>query len=87
MREIPSLEDFLREHRPLTPPPEERMLEAFRAVGFALSARAILLLSLVGAFVLAIFAMEGAKDGVWILGVYCVLVVLPMVFLETYKRR
>ena len=78
---------------PLAPTPRgpdptaAQMLAAFKAVGFALSGRLILLLTLVGAFVLAMFAMMGAAMGVWILGTYCVLAVLPMVLLETYKRR
>lgn len=63
------------------------MLAAFQALAFAVSARALLMLSIVGAFVLAVLAME-APDGMrlGILIAYAILVVVPMCFLE-FRRR
>ena len=63
------------------------MEAAFKAVGFALSARALLFLALVGSFVLALLAMTGNSSRLWVLGTYCVLVILPLVFLEVRKGR
>lgn len=63
------------------------MLAAFQALAFAISARALLMLSIVGAFVLAVLAMEmpdGMRLGILI--AYAVLVVVPMCFLE-FRRR
>ena len=80
---------------PTDPQPEpyradtlEMMATAFGALGMALSARAILLLSVVGAFILAVLAMMSpttVKLGV--LAVYAVLVVIPCVVLEIRKRQ
>lgn len=65
----------------------EGMRRAFQAVGYALSARAILALAIVGAFVLGLFVMV-TPDIVRVtaLAVYGVLVILPMVWLERVKR-
>ena len=68
-------------------PTDEAMEAAFRAVGFALSARALLLLALIGAFVLAVMAMIGPVDRLWVLCAYCCLMVIPLVFLEVRKGR
>lgn len=68
-------------------PSDEAMEAAFKAVGFALSARALLFLALVGSFVLALLAMVGDSARLWVLGTYCVLVILPLVFLEVRKGR
>lgn len=65
----------------------DRMIDIFRALGFALSARMIFLLSVIGAFVMGIVAMVG---GGWLrlllLAVYCALTVLPCAYLEVRKR-
>ena len=68
-------------------PSDEAMEAAFKAVGFALSARALLFLALVGSFVLALLAMTGNSSRLWVLGTYCILVILPLVFLEVRKGR
>lgn len=62
-------------------------MAAFAGLGFALSARALLLLSLVGSFVLAILAaMAQTTATLYVLIAFAVLVVLPVVFLEFYRR-
>lgn len=64
------------------------MLAMFKAIGYALSARAILLLTLVGAFVLAVMAMQDPSEmRLWTLGLYGTFAVLPVVVLEVLKRR
>ena len=58
-----------------------------KLAGYALSARALLLLALIGAFTLAVLAMATETlIRVYILISYCVLVVLPIVGLEIRKR-
>jgi hypothetical protein len=60
----------------------------FQALGFALSARLILLLTLMGAFVLGVMAMlqpSGMRLGVMV--AYCLLSVVPCTYLELNKRR
>ena len=82
---------------PPTPHPEppsrhetqllEVLLTSFAALGYALSARSLLLLSMIGAFVLAIFAaMAQTMATLEVLIAYSLLVVLPVVFLE-FRRR
>lgn len=71
------------------PQPEtlDIVLTAFSALGYAISARALLLCSILGAFVIAVMALNRA-DG-WGLGVlvaYSLLVVIPLCLLE-YRRR
>ena len=62
-------------------------LAAFQALGYAVSARALLLLAIVGAFVLAVMAMnDTSATHLWVLVAYSVLVVIPMTVLE-YGRR
>jgi hypothetical protein len=64
------------------------LLAAFAALGFAVSARALVFLSLVGAFVLAVMAMMNqTMMSVVVLGLYCALTVLPLVFLELRAKR
>ena len=58
-----------------------------RLAGYALSARMLILLALVGAFVLALLAMAvETMVRLWVLIAYCVLVVLPLIGLEVRKR-
>jgi hypothetical protein len=83
-------QDFTPPPAPPTPAQPETMdvvLAAFAALGYALSARALLFLSLVGAFVLGVFAMAGTS---WLrlvtLLVYGLLTVIPTAWLE-YRRR
>ena len=58
-----------------------------RLAGYALSARMLILLALVGAFVLALLAMPvETMVRLWVLIAYCVLVVLPLIGLEVRKR-
>jgi hypothetical protein len=72
-------------------PPEPRtsdvLYAAFAGLGYALSARALLLLALIGAIGLGVMAMlRGGWMPLAILGVYAVLTVLPVVYLEIHKR-
>ena len=58
-----------------------------KLAGYALSARALLLLALVGAFVLAVMAMATESlMRLYVLVSYCLLVVAPIVALEIRKR-
>lgn len=77
--------------QPVLAPPAPDALDvivtAFSGLAFALSARAILFVSIIGAFILAVMAVNRA-DG-WGLGVliaYATLIVVPLCWLE-YKRR
>lgn len=64
------------------------MLPMFRALGFALSARALLLIAIAGAFVLAAFAMWDANVlRLLLLIAYCAGAVLPCAYLELRKQR
>lgn len=80
-----------------TPPPEapviqrvgipEAMVSVFSALAFALSARLLLLLALLGAFTLAFLAMRSQTPiSVGILVSYCLLVIAPLIYLETQRR-
>ncbi len=57
-----------------------------RLAGHALSARALLLLAIMGGFVLAVMAMNGAQERLFVLVAYSVLTVIPVVILEIRKR-
>jgi hypothetical protein len=64
------------------------VLAAFAGLGYALSARALLLLALIGGFVLAVMAIRiGSTAALLVLIAYGVLVMLPLVFLEVRKRN
>jgi hypothetical protein len=64
------------------------LLAAFSALGYAVSARALLFLSLIGAFALAVMAMSRLSvEAMIILGLYCGMTLLPLVFLEIYAKR
>jgi hypothetical protein len=72
---------------PREPSTSEVLLLAFQSLGYALSARALLMLALVGAFTLGVMAMlNGKLMSLAILAVYAVLTVIPMVVLELRKR-
>ena len=58
-----------------------------KLAGYSLSARALLLLALIGAFVLALFAtLAETMMRLYVLIAYCLLVVAPIVGLEIRKR-
>ena len=60
---------------------------AFAGLGYALSARALLLLSLIGAFILSLMAIQSQTlAALEVLGVYCVFTVVPVCFLEIRRR-
>ncbi len=62
-------------------------MAAFKSAGYILSARALLLLSLLGAFVLAVMAMLWQTlPALEVLIAYAMLAVLPVVYLETRRR-
>ena len=77
---------------PETPKAEPSKLDLTLAVlkagGFALSARALLLLSLIGAFVLALQAMASQSlASMEILAIYGAFTILPVAYLETRRGR
>ena len=63
------------------------VLAAFSGLGYALSARALLLLALVGAFVLSLMAIQSQTlPALEVLVAYCVFTVVPVCFLEIRRR-
>lgn len=67
---------------------EAALLAAFAALGYAVSARLILLLSVIAGFVLALVAMQSnSLIGLLIVAVYAVCVVGSLVLLEAGKVR
>jgi hypothetical protein len=63
------------------------VVTAFKALGFALSARAILLVALLGAFVLAVMAVNSQSIiSLEILAVYGIFGVIPVAYLEARRR-
>lgn len=59
------------------------MLAAFAAFGYALSARLLLFIALIGAFSLAVMAMMLKSTlAAVIFAIYCCLTVIPLVVLE-----
>ena len=63
-------------------------MAVFSVLGYALSARLILTLSLIGAFVIAFIAMrEATVLSLCTLVAYCGLTVLPCAALELYGKR
>ena len=74
------------------PPPQPNTLDvllaAFTALGYAISARALLMLAIVGAFVLAVMAILSDKIPALVaLGLFAALVVIPMCILELRRRE
>jgi hypothetical protein len=72
---------------PAEPQTMEVVLAAFTALGYALSARSLLLLALIGGFVLALLAIGAQTQAtLFVLVAYCILLVLPIVYLEVRKQ-
>lgn len=74
---------------PSAPPDDAAKIEAAaKMIGYALSARALLLVALLGAFALGIFVMM-TPDVIRLLALvaYCVLSVGPVTYLERMKGR
>ena len=66
----------------------EVVIAAFTGLGYALSARGLLLLSLIGAFVLANKAIDNLSfPALAVLVSYCLLTVIPVTYLEVRKMR
>lgn len=63
----------------------EAIIAAFAALGYAVSARLLLFVSLVGAFVLAVMAER--DHSAWVLIAYCCLTVIPVALLEIFGKR
>jgi hypothetical protein len=64
------------------------LVAAFSGLGYALSARGLLLLSLLGAFFLANKAIDSlTTPALAVLISYCLLTVIPVVYLELRKGR
>lgn len=77
---------------PPAPPQASRAdsaaLGAFAAIASILAARFLLLLALIGAFVLACYAMQSQTyAGLAVMIAYCTLAVLPLVYLDIQSRR
>jgi len=77
---------------PTTPTPQPSTLDvvvsAFAALGYALSARALLLLSLIGAFVLSLLAITSQTTAALeVLVAYCCFTVIPVAYLEIRRRQ
>lgn len=69
------------------PTAAELILGNLKAISYVLSARALLLLTLVGAFVLGLEAMSWQTPmGLYVLIAWALLTVLPMVGLEVSGR-
>lgn len=67
--------------------PLDTVVTAFAGLGYALSARALLLLALIGSFVLAVMAMMSQTPAALeVLVAYAFLTVIPVAFLEVRKR-
>lgn len=66
----------------------EVVLMAFTGLGYALSSRALLLLSLIGAFVLG-WRAETSQTlaSLEVLGVYGIFTIVPVTWLEIAKRK
>lgn len=72
---------------PLKPTAADLLNAAFAAIARVLAVRFQLLLSLIGAFVLAIGAMQWqSPSGLYVLIAFCALTVLPLVWLEFSGR-
>lgn len=85
------------EHEPPAAPPAEPtlppstlqlLLTAFAGLGYALSARALLLLALIGAFVLAVMAMQAqTQAALMVFAAYALGTVVPVTYLEIRRRN
>ena len=65
----------------------EAIVATFRSLGYVLSARALLLLALVFAFVLAVMAMiSQTQFSLYVLLAGSAFTVLPVAYLETRRR-
>jgi hypothetical protein len=72
---------------PPAPTSDDRTIAMFRTLGFVLSARALLLLAVIAAFVLAIIAaIHGTQATLAVLVAWCLLTIGPIVALE-WRRR
>jgi hypothetical protein len=70
-----------------TPTSDDRSLALFKTLGYVLSARALLLLAVIAAFVLAIIAaIHGTQATLAVLIAWCALTIGPIVALE-WRRR
>jgi hypothetical protein len=63
-------------------------LQAIRVLTFVLSARAIFLISVLGAFILAVIALyDGRPGSLYVLIAYSILAVIPAAAIELARRR
>ena len=64
------------------------MVATFKAISLILSARALLSLALIGAFILAVMAMSrGTVLSLATLAAFCLLTIAPLVALELAGKR
>ena len=82
----------MMETTPSPQPPSPSILDvvvvAFTGLGYALSARMLLLLALLGAFILAVMAMQDQTlPGLEVLIAYAVFTVIPVSYLEIRRRQ
>ena len=88
-REMGQIRDQLRSVSRAAPEGTMNVIvTAFTGLGYALGARALLLLALVGAFVLAVLAMQNQTNmGLGVLIAYAAFAILPVCILEIRKTR
>jgi hypothetical protein len=66
----------------------EAIVATFRSLGYILSARALLFLTLIGVFVLSIQAMyQQTSMSLMVLAAFGVGAVFPVTFLEVWRRK
>jgi hypothetical protein len=64
------------------------MFASFAAIGYAISARALLFMSLIGAFALSVMAITVASiTSLIVLGMFCAFTTLPLVALELKNKQ
>lgn len=73
---------------PQQPSTLDVVVAAFAGLGYALSARALLLLALIGAFVLSVMATTTQTlSSLYVLIAYCLFTVIPVAYLEIRRRQ
>lgn len=63
------------------------MEAAFRTAGLILAPRAVMVMVMVGAFVLALFSMFRGWLGLATLVAYCLLTIIPLALIEWSKTK
>lgn len=76
----------------VTQPPKvnitANLVSVFGAIAAILAVRLFLLLSVIGAFTVAFMAIPlSDSHSLWVLGIYCVFTIVPLVFLDIKTRN